>query len=216
MNILIMGPAGSGKGTMSKLIKDSYGIAHISTGDMLRENLKNETPLGLEAKGYMESGKLVPDDVINSMVKDRIQKPDCQKGYLMDGFPRTLVQARAFEEMTNEINKPVDLVINLKVDVDSLANRITGRRVCLSCGAIYHIKTNPSKVEGICDNCSSELVQRKDDTIEQLQVRLTEHAKNTEPVLDYYRDKGLVVDIDASKPADVVWSMVKEAIEAIS
>lgn len=216
MNILIMGPAGSGKGTMSKLIKETYGVAHISTGDMLRENLKNETPLGLLAKDYMENGKLVPDNVINDMVKDRIQQPDSNIGYLMDGFPRTLVQARSFEEMTNEINKPVNLVINLKVDVDSLANRITGRRVCPQCGEIYHIKTSPSKVEGICDKCGGSLIQRKDDTIEQLQVRLTEHAKNTEPVLDYYRDKDLVVDIDASKPADVVWSLVKEAIEAIS
>lgn len=216
MNILIMGPAGSGKGTMSKRIKEEFKVAHISTGDMLRENVKNETPLGLTAKGYMEDGRLVPDDLINAMVKDRIQQDDAQNGYLMDGFPRTLVQARTFEEITKEINKTVDIVINLKVDVDTLANRITGRRVCKNCGAIFHIKNDPSKVEGICDECGSPLIQRKDDTLEQLQVRLNEHAKNTEPVLDYYRDKGLVVDIDASKAQDVVWEQVKKAIEASS
>ncbi len=216
MNILIMGPAGSGKGTMSKYIKEEYDLAHISTGDMLRENVKKETPLGLTAKGYMEDGRLVPDELINAMVKDRIQQPDCDNGYLMDGFPRTLVQARAFEDITKAIDKTVDIVINLKVDVDNLAGRITGRRVCKNCGSIYHIKNNPSKIEGICDVCGSPLIQRKDDTLEQLQVRLNEHAKNTEPVLDYYRDKGLVVDIDASKSAELVWEQVKQAIEAVS
>lgn len=216
MNILIMGPAGSGKGTMSKFIKDEYMVAHISTGDMLRENVKNETSLGLIAKGYMESGKLVPDELINEMVKERIQQDDCKNGYLMDGFPRTLVQAEAFEDMTNIINKKVDVVIDLKVNIDDLASRITGRRVCKNCGSIYHIVTSPSKVEGVCDVCGSSLVQRKDDTIEQLQVRLAEHKKNTEPVLEYYRKKGLVKEIDASKPTEEVWAQIKQAIETVS
>ena len=216
MNILIMGPAGSGKGTMSSRINEYFKVAHISTGDMLRENVKNDTPLGHAAKDFMKEGRLVPDDLINEMVKERIQESDTNFGYLMDGFPRTLVQARSFEVITKEINKPVAIVINLKVDVDTLAGRITGRRVCKNCGAIYHIKSNPSKVEGVCDVCSSTIIQRSDDTLEQLQVRLKEHARNTEPVLDYYREKGLVVDIEASKPADEVWEQIKQAIEAIS
>ncbi|NLC97383.1 MAG: adenylate kinase [Erysipelotrichaceae bacterium] len=215
MNILIMGPAGSGKGTMSKKLHDEFGVAHISTGDMLRENVKNNTPLGHQAKDFMETGRLVPDELINEMVKERLLRADVEKGYLMDGFPRTLVQAKAFEDITKEINKPVDIVVNLKVDVDTLAARITGRRVCKNCGAIYHIKNSPSKVEGICDVCGNATVQRPDDTLEQLQVRLKEHTTNTEPVLDYYREKGLVQDFEASRPADEVWLEIKQAIEAI-
>lgn len=216
MNILIMGPAGSGKGTMAKLIIEEFGVAHISTGDMLRENVKNDTPLGHQAKDFMEAGRLVPDDLINAMVKERLLRADAEKGFLMDGFPRTLVQAKAFEDITRAIEKPVDIVINLKVDVDTLAGRITGRRICKNCGAIYHIKNSPSKVEGICDVCGNKTIQRPDDTLEQLQVRLKEHAKNTEPVLDYYREKGLVQDIEAAKSANEVWADIKQAIEAIS
>ena len=216
MNILIMGPAGSGKGTMAKLIIEEFGVAHISTGDMLRENVKNDTSLGHQAKDFMEAGRLVPDDLINAMVKERLLRADAEKGFLMDGFPRTLVQAKAFEDITKAIEKPVDIVINLKVDVDTLAGRITGRRICKNCGAIYHIKNSPSKVDGICDVCGNNTIQRPDDTLEQLQVRLKEHAKNTEPVLDYYREKGLVQDIEAAKPANEVWVDIKQAIEAIS
>ena len=216
MNILIMGPAGSGKGTMAKLIIEEFGVAHISTGDMLRENVKNDTSLGHQAKDFMEAGRLVPDDLINAMVKERLLRADAVKGFLMDGFPRTLVQAKAFEDITKAIEKPVDIVINLKVDVDTLAGRITGRRICKNCGAIYHIKNSPSKVDGICDVCGNNTIQRPDDTLEQLQVRLKEHAKNTEPVLDYYREKGLVQDIEAAKPANEVWVDIKQAIEAIS
>ncbi len=216
MNILIMGPAGSGKGTMAKLIIEEFGVAHISTGDMLRENVKNDTSLGHQAKDFMEAGRLVPDDLINAMVKERLLRADAVKGFLMDGFPRTLVQAKAFEDITKAIEKPVDIVINLKVDVDTLAGRITGRRICKNCGAIYHIKNSPSKVDGICDVCGNNTIQRPDDTLEQLQVRLKEHAKNTEPVLDYYREKGLVQDIEAAKPANEVWADIKQAIEAIS
>ena len=216
MNILIMGPAGSGKGTMAKLIIEEFGVAHISTGDMLRENVKNDTSLGHQAKDFMEAGRLVPDDLINAMVKERLLRADAEKGFLMDGFPRTLVQAKAFEDITKAIEKPVDIVINLKVDVDTLAGRITGRRICKNCGAIYHIKNSPSKVDGICDVCGNNTIQRPDDTLEQLQVRLKEHAKNTEPVLDYYREKGLVQDIEAAKPANEVWADIKQAIEAIS
>ena len=212
MNILIMGPAGAGKGTMSDLILKEYDIPHISTGDMLRENVRNHTKLGDEAKSYMDAGKLVPDDVINAMVEKRLQEPDCQKGYLLDGFPRTLVQAEAFEKIEQSIQKPVEAVIALEVGFDVLVERITGRRICPKCGAIYHIHNHPPKVEGICDNCGSPLTQRKDDTVEDLKVRMDEYEKNTKPVIDYYDKRGLVTHIDASKDSSEVFRTVKEAM----
>lgn len=216
MNILIMGPAGAGKGTMSELILKEYDIPHISTGDMLRENVRNNTELGKEAKSYMEAGKLVPDDVINAMVEKRLQEPDCQKGYLLDGFPRTLVQAQAFSAIADKIGKPVESVIALEVDFEILKERITGRRVCPKCGAIYHIKNHPSKEEGICDVCGAELVQRKDDTVEQLTVRMDEYYKNTQPVIDFYEGKGVVKHINAAQKADVVFGEIKEALAKIA
>lgn len=215
MNILIMGPAGAGKGTMSDLILKEYDIPHISTGDMLRENVRNNTELGKEAKSYMDAGKLVPDDVINAMVEKRLQEPDCQKGYLLDGFPRTLVQAEAFEKIENNIGKPVESVIALEVGFDTLVERITGRRICPKCGAIYHTQNHPPKVEGICDNCGSELNQRKDDTVEQLKVRMDEYEKSTKPVIDFYAKRGVVTNIDASKESKLVFEQVKETLSKL-
>ena len=215
MNILIMGPAGAGKGTMSDLILKEYDIPHISTGDMLRENVRNNTELGIEAKGYMEAGKLVPDGVINAMVEKRLQEPDCQKGYLLDGFPRTLVQAEAFTEIAEKIGKPVEVVIALEVGFDVLVDRITGRRICPGCGSIYHTKNNPPKVDGICDNCGSSLVQRKDDTVEQLKVRMDEYEKSTKPVIDFYEARGVVKHFDAGKGRDIVFADIKETLEKI-
>lgn len=216
MNILIMGPAGAGKGTMSERIIDAYDIPHISTGDMLRENVKNNTELGQEAKSYMEAGKLVPDEVINAMVEKRLLEPDCQKGYLLDGFPRTLVQAEAFSEIADRIGKPIEAVIALEVPMEILEKRITGRRVCSQCGAIYHVETHPSKEEGVCDVCGGTLNQRKDDTIEQLKVRMDEYENSTKPVIDYYSKKGLVHTIDASGDRDVIFAEVQEALGKVA
>ena len=212
MNILIMGPAGAGKGTMSDLILQAYDIPHISTGDMLRENVRNNTELGLQAKSYMEAGKLVPDDVINAMVEDRLQQDDCQKGYLLDGFPRTLVQAEAFTKMAEKIGKPVESVIALEVEFDTLAERITGRRICPKCGAIYHIKNHPPKVDGVCDVCGETLTQRKDDTVEQLKVRMDEYDRNTAPVIAFYEKMGVVTHIDGSQKAEDVFAKIQEAL----
>ncbi len=215
MNILIMGPAGAGKGTMSDLILKEYDIPHISTGDMLRENVRNNTELGQEAKSYMEAGKLVPDSVINGMVEQRLLQADCQKGYLLDGFPRTLVQAEAFSEIAEKIGKPVECVLALEVDFEVLKERITGRRICPKCGAIYHIRNHPSKVEGICDECGAELKQRADDTVEKLTQRMDEYEKSTKPVIDFYDEKGVVTRINATqKPADV-FCEIKEALGKI-
>ena len=216
MNILIMGPAGSGKGTMSERIIDAYDIPHISTGDMLRENVRNNTELGQEAKSYMEAGKLVPDEVINAMVEKRLLEPDCQKGYLLDGFPRTLVQAQAFSEIAEKIGKPIETVISLEVPMEVLEKRITGRRVCSECGAIYHIVGHPTKVEGVCDVCGGAVVQRKDDTIGQLKVRMEEYENSTKPVIDYYGEKGLVHTIDASRNREIVFAEVQEALGEVA
>lgn len=212
MNILIMGPAGAGKGTMSDLILKDYDIPHISTGDMLRENVRNNTELGLTAKSYMESGRLVPDDVINAMVEKRLQEDDCQKGYLLDGFPRTLVQAQAFEKISEKIGKPVECVLALEVDFDVLKERITGRRVCPKCGAIYHIHNFPSKVEGICDVCGSELKQRSDDTVEKLTQRMEEYENSTKPVIDFFEDKNVVKHLNAAEKPEIVFGKIQEAL----
>lgn len=210
-----MGPAGAGKGTMSDLILKEYDIPHISTGDMLRDNVRNNTELGNLAKSYMDAGNLVPDDVIIAMVEKRLQEDDCQKGYLLDGFPRTLVQAEAFEKIENKIGKPVECVIALEVGFDTLVERITGRRICPKCGAIYHIHNKPSKIEGICDVCGSELTQRKDDTVEQLTVRMDGYEKSTKPVIDFYDKRGIVSYIDASQETAAVFEMVKEALSKL-
>lgn len=210
-----MGPAGAGKGTMSDLILKEYDIPHISTGDMLRDNVRNNTELGNLAKSYMDAGNLVPDDVIIAMVEKRLQEDDCQKGYLLDGFPRTLVQAEAFEKIENKIGKPVECVIALEVGFDTLVERIPGRRICPKCGAIYHIHNKPSKVEGICDVCGSELTQRKDDTVEQLTVRMDGYEKSTKPVIDFYDKRGIVSYIDASQETAAVFEKVKEALSKL-
>ena len=215
MTILIMGPAGSGKGTMSAKILENFKVPHISTGDMFRANIKEGTELGKKAQEYMNAGKLVPDEITVAMVADRLKEPDCQVGYLLDGYPRTLIQAKSFENLSKEIAKPVEIVINLVVEFETLADRITGRRMCKNCGAIYHVRNHPSQVEGICDVCGSPLIQRADDTEEQLRVRLNEHEKNTKPVLDYYREKGLVVDINATRSIDEVWNDVAAALENV-
>lgn len=215
MNILIMGPAGAGKGTMSDLILKEYDIPHISTGDMLRENVRNNTELGLTAKSYMESGRLVPDDVINAMVEKRLQEDDCQKGYLLDGFPRTLVQAQAFEKISEKIGKPVECVLALEVDFDVLKERITGRRVCPKCGAIYHIHNFPSKVEGICDVCGSELKQRSDDTVEKLTQRMEEYENSTKPVIDFFENKNVVKHLNATEKPEIVFGKIQEALNQL-
>ncbi len=215
MNILIMGVAGSGKGTMSKLIVKNYDIPHISTGNMFREAMAAETELGQLAKNYIDRGMLVPDDITISMIKDRLLRPDCLKGYLLDGYPRTIAQAHAFEDIAASIARPVQIVLNLAVEIDALAPRVTGRRVCENCGAIYHIEFQPSKVEGICDYCQTSLTHRSDDTVEQLAVRLKEHVILTKPVLDYYRKKGLVKYIEATREIDAVWKDVEKALVEI-
>ncbi len=215
MNILIMGPAGSGKGTQSKKILEDYQISHISTGDMFRDAINKETDLGIQAKKFINQGLLVPDELTIGLVKERLKQEDCQKGYLLDGFPRSLSQAKALEEICQEINRPIELVIHLDVDYGDLAKRVTGRRVCRNCGAIYHIENNPSKIEGVCDSCGGEVYQRSDDTEEELKVRLDVYYTETKPCLDFYQEKGRLIHINASQDINVVYNNIQDALAAL-
>ena len=214
MNIFIMGAPGSGKGTFSSKIKEEYNVNHISTGDIFRANISQGTELGLQAKAYAEQGKLVPDEITNKMVKDYLATlTDKKNGYLLDGYPRTLDQAKAFEEMTQGTDLAVDVVVAMDVPEDVLTRRITGRRTCGDCGEIYNIYSKPTKTEGVCDHCGGHLTQRKDDNEESLKVRLNEYSSNTEPVIAYYEEKGIVSHIKADAPMDEIWGEIKEALK---
>lgn len=212
-NIILMGPPGAGKGTNAKRIASFYKIPHISTGDMFREAIKNKTSLGELANSYMSKGLLVPDEVTIGLVKERLSKDDCKDGYLLDGFPRTLAQAEALTELSKEIGRPVTNVLNIVVPESILIDRICGRRVCKVCGAPYHIKNMKPKVDGVCDLCGGELIQRKDDNEETLKSRLSEYHKSTEPLIAYYSKLGLVSDIDGTKNLDVLFEDIKSILK---
>lgn len=216
MNILIMGGPGAGKGTMSAKIVEKFNVNHISTGDIFRSEISNGTKLGLEAKSYMDQGKLVPDEITNSMVKHYLESlNDKKSGFLLDGYPRTLDQAKAFDALSAGTDLAISVVIEMEIPFEVLAQRVTGRRLCKGCGAIYHIESNPSKQDGVCDKCGASLYQRKDDTIESLQVRLQEYQNQTQPVLKFYEEKGLVRTINADQPIEKVWENVEKALNQI-
>ena len=196
MNLILMGLPGAGKGTQAEKIVEKYAIPHISTGDMFRSAIKEGTALGNEAKTYMDKGELVPDEVTIGIVKERLSKPDCEKGFLLDGFPRTVAQAEALERLLNELNTKLDYVLHVKVPTEKLIERLTGRRICPTCGATYHVEFNPPKQEGICDHDGTELIQREDDQPETVKNRLDVNIEQTQPLLDFYEDKGYLVDID--------------------
>lgn len=201
-NIILMGPPGAGKGTNAKRIASFYKIPHISTGDMFREAIKNKTPLGELASKYISEGLLVPDDVTIGLVRERLALDDCKNGFLLDGFPRSLPQAEALTAIGEEISRPINYVINIVVPEAILVDRISGRRVCKTCGAPYHVKNMKPKVDGVCDLCGGELVQRKDDNEETLKSRLHEYHKMTEPLINYYKNLGVTFDIDGTKDLD--------------
>ena len=215
LNIILMGPPGAGKGTQSELIVKKYGIPHISTGDMFREAAASGTEVGKKAAEYMNAGKLVPDEVTIAIVKERLSKPDCANGYLLDGFPRTLVQADALKTLTNEISRPLTHVINLIADEDELINRIASRRVCpnTSC-ASYNLVSKAPKVDGKCDLCGHDLILRDDDTPESFKVRLEAYKGKTYPLIEYYRQEGLLKEVDGLKAIDEVFASIVEVLEA--
>ncbi|MCR8850773.1 adenylate kinase [Rossellomorea sp. SC111] len=216
MNIVLMGLPGAGKGTQAEKIVDKYGIPHISTGDMFRAAIKEGTELGLKAKSFMDNGDLVPDEVTIGIVRERLSKEDCQKGFLLDGFPRTVAQAEALENILADLGKKMNYVININVDKDILMERLTGRRICKECGATYHLVFNPPTEEGVCDRCGGELYQRADDNEETVQNRLDVNIKQTQPLLAYYEDKGYLKNIDGQQDIHRVFDDIDELLGGLS
>lgn len=206
LNLILMGLPGAGKGTQAQFIVDKYQIPHISTGDMFREAISNETPMGLKAKEYTDKGNLVPDEVTNGIVKDRLAKSDTEDGFLLDGYPRTLEQADALSDMSEELAKPLDAVINIDVDPKILTDRLTGRFICKNCGATYHKIYHMPKVENTCDVCGHhEFYQREDDKPEAVKNRLDVNIKMNTPLISYYKDRDLLFNVDGNKDINEVW-----------
>ena len=213
LNIILLGPPASGKGTQSELICNEFDIVHISTGDMFRAAISNKTELGLEASSYIQAGKLVPDSVTNGLVKERLALDDVKNGFLLDGFPRTVNQADELENILSSLNTSLTAVISLVADDDELISRISSRRVCLKCGASYSLKNKKPKVDNICDNCSSTLVQREDDKEESFKVRLEDYQKKTFPLVEYYKKKGILYEVNALLSIDEVFDQIKDFLK---
>jgi adenylate kinase len=212
MNLILLGPPGAGKGTQAKKLVETYGIPQISTGDMLREAVKNQTELGMEAKKYMDAGQLVPDEVVIGLVKERLSKPDCDQGFMLDGFPRTVGQAEELDKVLAEMNKDIDHVVSIEVPNEELMGRLTGRRTCKQCGAGYHVIFDPPKVEGKCDKCGGELYQRDDDNEATVSNRLKVYESQTKPLIDYYQGKGLLRPIDGVGGIDEIFGRIKAVL----
>jgi len=210
MKLVIFGPPSAGKGTQAQKLSKKYGIPQIATGDLLREHVAKKTPIGLKVKAILDAGKLGPDDLIVEIIRKRVSLPDCRTGYLLDGFPRTMNQARELEKMTD-----IDLVLNIVVDHNALVDRAVGRRICSKCAAVYHVKSNPPKKPGICDKCGSTLIQRDDDKEETVQKRLRVYQEQTAPLIEHYRGKGKLVDIDGSAGIDGVFEQMVKAISKL-
>ncbi len=213
MNIVLLGPPGAGKGTQAKKIAEHYSLPHISTGDILRENISNNTSLGVRAKSYMAKGELVPDELLITIIRDRLSKPDCSKGFLLDGYPRTVPQADALQMILTESNKKLDVVLNIEVDDEELIKRLSGRRVCASCGMSYHMIFNPPKEDEICDKCKGKLYQREDDKPEAIRNRLIVYKKQTQPLIEYYTRKGLLRTVDGGKDIPEIFEDIKKILE---
>jgi len=208
MGIILLGPPGAGKGTQAKKLTQAFAIPQISTGDMLRAAVKNGTALGKQAKAFMDAGGLVPDEVVIGIVKERLAAADCVKGFILDGFPRTIPQAEALDRVTKELGKEIRFVLSLEVDQNDLMERLCGRRTCTGCGAMYHVKFNPPKAVGKCDKCGTALIQRDDDKEETIKNRLVNYNKATAPLLDYYRNTGKIRSVMASGEIDAIYAEI--------
>ncbi|MDE6584302.1 MAG: adenylate kinase [Anaeroplasmataceae bacterium] len=214
MKLLIMGRPGAGKGTQAANIKEYFHIPHISTGDMFRAAIKNQTKLGLTAKDYMDKGLLVPDEVTIGIVQERLLEDDCKKGFLLDGFPRTIAQAESLESFLKEKKIALDAVLDVDVPAEILIQRMVGRRVCKGCGATYHVEFNAPKQEGICDVCGTKLIQRNDDTYETAQNRLAVYDQQTAPLLEFYKERNLLKTVDGNQALDKVFEDIKAVLGA--
>ncbi len=214
MNIVLLGPPGSGKGTQAKMIAEKYGVVHISTGDILRENVRGGTDLGKEAKTYMDAGKLVPDELLINIIKDRLAKPDVAGGYMLDGYPRTTPQAEAMDKILPELGQKIDVVVNINVPDDELVKRLGGRRMC-QCGVSYHLKFNPPKKEGICDVCGGELYHRGDDKEEAILNRLEVYKTQTQPLIDYYNTAGIIASINGAGEITEIFDEIAVSLDKL-
>jgi len=212
MKLIFLGPPGAGKGTQATVISKRFGIAHISTGDILRENVSKKTDLGIQAQKYMEAGQLVPDDVIVAMVESRLQEKDCQAGFILDGFPRTVVQAEALDKLLGKLDIELDGIIYFDVPDEVVVKRLSGRRICKSCGAIYNIHSQPPKKDGVCDLCGGELYQRSDDEELVVMNRLKVYKELTAPLISYYENSDKFIKVDASQDSSVVVEAIVEAV----
>jgi len=210
--IILLGAPGSGKGTQAKKMTTSFAIPQISTGDMLREAIKNGTEMGRKAKVFMDQGGLVPDDVVIGIVRDRLREKDCDKGFILDGFPRTIPQAQALDRAVKELGKEITSVLSLEVDEEEIMERLSGRRTCAGCGAMYHVRFNPPKAEGRCDKCAGTLLQRDDDKEETIRTRLVNYKKSTEPLIEYYRKTGKVHAVKASGDIDAIFADISRIL----
>lgn len=215
MDLILLGLPGSGKGTQAEYISEAYDVTHISTGDIFRAALKNETPLGLEAKKYMDAGDLVPDELTNNIVKERLQEKDVKKGFLLDGYPRTLVQSKALRENLEDLGRKLDAVIYLNVPEETLLERLTGRYICSNCGATYHKIFNPTKVDGVCDNCGgTDFYQREDDKPETVKNRIEVNGKQTQDLVKFYQEEGILMEIDGNQTPEEVFNEIKNLLKA--
>ncbi|MBO5153548.1 MAG: adenylate kinase [Eubacterium sp.] len=214
MKIIMLGAPGAGKGTQAKQIAGKYSIPHISTGDIFRANIKNGTELGKKAKEYMDQGLLVPDELTCDLVMDRIQQDDCKNGFVLDGFPRTIPQAEALDAALTKIGEKMDYAIDVDVPDENIVSRMSGRRACLDCGATYHIVSLPPKTEGKCDHCRSDLVLRDDDKPETVQKRLTVYHEQTQPLIDYYKNQGILKSVDGTQPMEAVFTAITDILGA--
>ncbi|MBT3720451.1 adenylate kinase [archaeon] len=208
MKLIFLGPPGSGKGTQAKILSNNVNIPQISTGDLFRENIKNKTELGIKAQSFMDQGYLVPDEVTNGMAKERLERNDCESGYILDGYPRTIPQAKFLDTVQN-----IDKVVNFELNEEEVVKRISGRRTCKTCGEMFHLMFKKPQKEGICDKCSNGLIQRPDDAPESVKVRLEVYKKQTEPLIEFYKDQGKILNVSALSSIDEIASKVKEVLE---
>lgn len=212
MKIIMLGAPGAGKGTQAKRIAEKYSIPHISTGDIFRANIKNNTELGKKAKSYMDQGLLVPDELTCDLVVDRIKQDDCKRGYILDGFPRTIPQAQALDAALASMNDKMDYAIDVDVPDENIVSRMSGRRACVGCGATYHVVYNAPKAEGICDACGEKLILRDDDKPETVQKRLTVYHEQTQPLIDYYKNAGILRTVDGTMEMDQVFAAIVDIL----